>query len=176
MNKIRRQMRKNLLETYRGWWVWHRMVRKYQIGATAVVLMPGTNREYNRSALLFLDQMLKNQKYENAVIMTVDQAVASCAMLFSDHILGVELISRKKAERLMQFYCLYEFDSRFMVASLDEPMGRDAWRLVGRNGTTVEELMALGVYKLKIYEQPKTISYHGNDAKIIEFLSNKSSC
>jgi len=166
-------MRKNLVEAYRGWWVWHRMVRKYHIGATAVVLLPGMNPEYNRSALLFLDQMLTERKYENAVIMTVDEVIVKCAELFSDNLLGVELISRKQAKRLMQFYCLYEFDSRFMVASLDEPEGRNAYRLIGVKGTTVEELIALGVYRLPDYEEPAMPSYVGNDESILNILRKR---
>lgn len=170
MDRIRYLMRKNLIDTYRGWWVWRRAVRKYHIGATAVILMPGTNRQYNLSALLFLDQMLKHRKYDNAVILTVDKAAAACAKLFSENIRAVECISRRRAEQLMQFYCLYEFDPRFIVASLDEPDGRNVWRLVGVRATTVDELMALGVYKLPVFERPKLPAYAGNDEKIIQFL------
>ncbi len=175
MDRIRHLMRKNLIDTYRGWWVWHRVVRKYHIGATAVVLMPGTNRQYNRSALLFLDQMLKQRKYDNAVILTVDKVVAACAELFSENIRAVEYISRRRAEQLMQFYCLYEFDPRFIVASLDEPDGRNAGRLVGLRGTTVDELMALGVYKLPVCERPRLPVYAGNDEKILQFLGKEGS-
>lgn len=173
MDRLRHLMRKNLIKTYRGWWVWHRIVRKYHIAATAVVLMPGANREYNRSALLFLDQMLRQRRYENAVIVTTDQAAAACAGLFSENICGVECISKKQAGQLMQFYCLYEFDPRFIVASLDEPEGRNAWRLEGIRGTTVEELIALGVYKLPAYEKPKMPAYQGRDARILEFLGKE---
>ncbi len=175
MDTIRHLMQKNLINTYRGWWAWHCVVRKYHIGATAVILMPGTNRQYNRSALLFLDQMLKQRKYENAVILTVDRAAAASAKLFSENICAVECISRRKAEQFMQFYSLYEFDPRFIVASLDEPYGRNAWRLAGVRGTTVDELMALGVYRLPVFKRPKLPAYSGNHAKILQFLGKERS-
>ena len=114
--------------------------------------------------------MLEQHSYEKAVIVSVDPVAAKAAKVFSDKVLATETISRKKAEQLMQFYCLYEFDERFVVASLDEPEGRNAYRLIGKNGTTASELIAIGVYRISQFEHEGPPSYVGSDMEIIDFI------
>lgn len=178
MRKLKRTMRRQLVQAYRGWWFWHRLVRRYRLGRTKVVLLPGKNTAYNYTALLYLDQMLREQGFKNAIILTTEKTVARAAELFSKNILSVELIRRGRAERLMQFYCLYEFDVRFVVASLEEPEGRNAAGLIGKNGTTIGELMAIGVYKIAQFQKEKPPVYIGNDPEIQKFLTEgeRSSC
>jgi hypothetical protein len=77
---------------------------------------------------------------------------------------------RKKAEELMQFYCLYNFDRRFFCASLDEPYGRNGSRIIGARGITAEEIFVIGVYRTYPYKQLPPPKYMGNDAGIIELL------
>ena len=168
--ELRIQMRKNLFRSYKGWYHWHRLTRKYSLDNTAVVLLPSMDREYNYNALLYLNQMLEQRNFSKALILTFDPAVIRAARLFSEKICEVENFSRKKAEDLMQYYCLYEFDSRFMVASLEEPEGRNAYKLVGKNGTTVAELMAIGVYKISQFEHEDPPAYAGHDPEILNFL------
>ena len=117
--------------------------------------------------------MLKSRKYKNAVILTHDPAVKKCAPLFSKNILRVVDFSRKKAERLMQFYCLYEFDKRFTVASLDEPNGRNGSALIGKRGTTVEEIFVIGVYRVYPFTRPEAPAYTGDDPEIENFLEGR---
>lgn len=169
--EIKKLMRHNLLESYRGWWVWHRLVKRYHLGRTRVILLPSSNRAYNYAALRYVDQMLERHNYENAIFLSVDSVIQKVAGLFSKNILAVENITRKKAERLMQFYCLYEFDPRFVVASLEEPNGRNAVGLIGKNGTTVEELIAIGVYQIPDFVQEEVPCYKGTDPEIRGFLA-----
>ncbi|MCI8479098.1 MAG: hypothetical protein HFE97_12330 [Oscillospiraceae bacterium] len=170
LREIKKLMRHNLIESYRGWWIWHRLVKRYHLGRTRVVLLPSVNRAYSYPALLYIDQMLERHSYETAIILSVDPVVQRAAPLFSQRILAVETITRKKAERLMQFYCLYEFDARFVVASLDEPNGRNAAGLIGKNGTTAEELIAIGVYQLPDFMKEEAPYYRGEDPELISFL------
>ena len=170
LKEIKKLMRRNLIESYRGWWIWHRLVKRHRLGRTRVILLPSVNRAYNCPALLYINQMLERHGYEDAIILSVDSVVQRAAPLFSQRIRAVETISRRKAERLMQFYCLYEFDPRFVVASLDEPNGRNAAGLIGKNGTTVEELIAIGVYQLSEFTKEEIPYYKGNDPEIIAFL------
>lgn len=169
--EIKKLMRHNLWESYRGWWLWHRLVKRYHLGRTRVILLPSGNQRYNYAALRYVDQMLERHNYDNAIFLTVDPVVEKAAGLFSENILAVETISRKKAERLMQFYCLYEFDPRFVVASLEEPNGRNAVGLIGKNGTTVEQLIAIGVYQLPEFVEESTPCYQGEDPEIQAFLA-----
>ena len=172
LKQVKRQLYKNLWSSYKGWWQWHKVIKgKGVAGNTAVILLPACDRETNLLALLYLDAMLKSRKYKNAVILTHDPAVKKCAGLFSQNILRVVDFNRKKAEHLMQFYCLYEFDKRFTVASLDEPNGRNGSALTGKRGTTVEEIFVIGVYRVYPFERPAAPEYTGNDPVIKEFLA-----
>ena len=164
----------NLISAYRGWWQWHKVIKaKGVAGNTAVILLPGCERETNHLALLYLDDMLKSRKYKNAVLLTHDPAVRKCAALFSQNILRVVDFSRKKAEHLMQFYCLYEFDKRFICASLDEPNGRNGSALIGKRGTTVEEIFVIGVYRVYPFTRPEPPKYDGDDPDIKNFLEER---
>lgn len=174
IKKLKHTMQGNLVKAYKGWWKWHRFVKKYHLGATKVVLLPAVNTTCNYCALLYLDEMLDEQNFENAIILSVDPIAVKAAKLFSTQILDTLVISRKTAEQLMQFYCLFEFDDRFVVASLDEPEGRTAYRLVGKNKTTVDELLAIGIYHISRFEPLEAPAYIGCDPEIKTFLDVSS--
>lgn len=172
LRKVKRQLYKNLIASYKGWWHWVMINRIKGISAgTAVVLMPDCDRETNYLALLYLDDMLVAQKFVNAVILAHDPAVLRAAPLFSNKILKTVSFSRKKAEHLMQYYCLYEFNKRFIVASLDEPSGRNGSALVGKRGTTKEEIFVIGVYRVYPFTRPEAPEYDGTDKVVQEFLT-----
>lgn len=170
LKKVKRQLYRNLFSAYRGWWQWHKVTKRKGCGNTAVVLLPSRERETNLLALLYLDAMLKNRKHANAILLTHDPAVIAGAKLFSQNILEVIRFSRKKAENLMQFYCLYEFDKRFIVASLDEPNGRNGSALIGKRGTTKEEIFVIGVYRVYPFERPPLPDYNGDSVEIKSLL------
>ena len=174
LKEVKRQLYRNLISAYQGWWQWHKVIKGKGIaGNTAVVLLPSCDREINHLALLYLDNMLNSRKYKNAVILTHDPAVQKCAGIFSQNILRVLSFSRKKAEHLMQFYCLYEFDKRFIVASLDEPNGRNGSALIGKRGTTVEEIFVIGVYRVYPFQRPEAPVYDGDDSEMKAFLEGR---
>lgn len=173
LKEVKRQLYINLLAAYRGWWQWHKITRKKGFADTAVVLLPSCDREINHLALLYLDAMLEARKFRNAIILTHDPVIEKTAHLFSKNILEVMSFSRKKAEDLMQFYCLYEFDKRFIVASLDEPNGRNGSALIGKRGTTAEEIFIIGVYRVYPFERPAAPVYSGDDAQIQAFLEGR---
>lgn len=171
LRQVKRQLYINLIASYRGWWQWHKIVKKKGVeGNTAIILLPSVERENNFLSLLYLDAMLKKRGFKNAVILTHDPMVKKTADMFSKNILFVKEFSRKKAKDLMQFYCLYEFDKRFICASIDEPNGRNGSAIIGKKGTTFEEVFVIGVYRVYPFERPNTPAYTGEDKNIKEFL------
>ncbi len=174
LRMVKRQLYVNLISAYKGWWQWHKVIKGKDVeDNTAVILMPSHDIEINHLALLYLDAMLKSRKYKNAVILTDDPAVIKSASLFSKNILRVMEFSRKRAEHLMQFYSLYEFDKRFIVASLDEPNGRNGSSIIGKRGTTVEEIFVIGVYRVYPFSRPEPPNYDGDDPEIVNFLEGR---
>ena len=174
MRKIRWQLFKNLLSTYMAWLSWRGLMRKYRerdIANSAVILMPRADDDTsNYLALRYLDQMLDSRGYRKALLLTGSPAVMKAAGLFSKRIIAAVKYPRKKAERLMLFYSLYNFDRRFIVASLDEPFGRNASRMVGQKGITAEELFVIGVYRVYPYEQLGPPGHDGGDGDVDKFL------
>lgn len=174
LKEVKRQLYRNLVSAYRGWWQWHKIIKRKGVQSnTAVILLPSCERETNLLALLYLDAMLESRNQLNAVILTHDTAVIAGARLFSDKILHIIPFNRKKAEDLMQFYSLYEFDKRFIVASLDEPNGRNGSSLIGKRGTTKEEIFVVGVYRLYPFTRPPFPVYAGDNELIHNFLKGE---
>lgn len=171
IRRIRGQLFRHLIRCYQGWWYWHRIVRRRTVSnTTAVVLLPAVH--YNKDsyyALLHLDEMLPTRGFDKAIILSVDPVAAKAAPLFSQNIQETLLISRKKAEHLMQYACLLTFDLRFIIASMDEPVGRKGETLVGKRGLTWEEVFCVGVYRIYPQEKDPPL-YRGNDAEIRQFI------
>lgn len=170
LKKVKRQLYRNLLRAYYGWWCWFWVCRTKGFGNTAVVLIPGEDKEISYLSLLYLDQMLNARKHDNAIILTRDSLIMKTASMFSGRILKTQFFNRKKAEALMQFYCLYEFNKKFICASIDEPYGRNGSTLIGKRGTTKEEIFVIGIYRIYPFTRPEKPIYEGDDSAIIEFL------
>lgn len=172
LNQVRRKLYRNLRSCYCGWLRWHRVIKSAGVNKdTAVILLPSCDRQINRLALLYLDDMLKNRKYKDAIILTHDTVVMKCTEIFSMNIAKVVPFSREDAEYLMQLYCLYEFDKRLVVAALDEPNGRNGSALIGKRGMTLEEIFAIGVYRISPFVKRFLPVYTGEDDEIKAFLS-----
>lgn len=170
LKTVKKAMRRNLWEALRGWWIWHRLVKRNHLGRTRVVLLPSRDSRTNYAALRYADQMLRQHNFQDVIFLSVDPAARLAAPLLCQKLRAVEVISRADAERLMQYYCLLEFDHRFVVGSLDEPNGRNAKGLIGVNGTTVAELVALGVYQLPQFDPEPVPEYTGEDPDVKQLL------
>lgn len=171
LRKVKWQLYRNLLRAYHGWWWWFWICRTKGFGNTAVVLIPGEDKEISYLSLLYLNQMLDSRRYDNAIILTHDPVVIKAAPFFSNRILQIKFFGRTKAEALMQFYALYKFNNKFICASLDEPYGRNGSSMLGKRGMTKEEIFCIGVYRLYPIVRPNSIVYRGNDFEINSFLN-----
>ena len=58
-----------------------------------------------------------------------------------------------------KLYSLFEFDSRFIVASLTLPQGRNVKNLIGKNNITIEDIIAIGIYHLEDYKKETSPKY-----------------
>ena len=101
LRQVKLQLYHNVFAAYRGWWQWHKVITKGVGKNTAVILLPDCNHAVNYMALLYLNDMLHNRGYNNALILTHDPGAQKSAALFSDKILRVVPFDRKKAEDLL---------------------------------------------------------------------------
>lgn len=166
---IQKQLRKNLLKTYQGWLKWRKIKRKLT-PQTAAILLPQNNTRDNYFALLYIDKFLEKHHFEKAVILTSDSVVVKVSDLFSKNISETLLISEKANKNILQFACLYRFDTRFFIASLTLPYGRHADRLIGVNKISYAEIFSIGVYQLDAFYKICKPQYKGNDEDIKKFL------
>lgn len=72
--------------------------------------------------------------FDDAVIISADQVVLKSAPYFSNKLRAVHKLSPKQVDSLLQLACLYQFDDRFICASIEQPTGRNGGRLVGKKG------------------------------------------
>ncbi len=58
MNRLKQDMHQALLDACKGWWFYHRFIKKYKLQRTKICLIPDQEGKYLDASLLYLDQML----------------------------------------------------------------------------------------------------------------------
>lgn len=170
MNKteLRKTMRANLKSSFSGWVCWHNIAKKYGLDKTTIILLPSNNSdEVNYFSLLYLDKLTRARKNKRSLVITTDPIIERAAALLSKTFDCAIIISEKEMDQMLQLYSLFPFSKRLVVAALGGIEGRKADMIVGRNKTTVEELVAVGVYALKpSFEKLKRPRYDQEDFEI----------
>lgn len=131
----------------KGRQLWISLVENYQIDcSTYVILLPGTKREYNAPAVIYLNRFLEKKYAKRAILLTYDEWVLEQAA----DIPNTEMVyfSREDAMALIQFYSLYEFAANFVIASLEEPVGRLGCGMINKGNITSEQIFAAAIYGL----------------------------
>lgn len=173
---LRSAIKERLKQTFKGWLVWHGIVKKYGLKKikhhkTAVVLMPQDDMENCYFALLYIERMLKLRKLEKVIILTQKEVIIKASEIMCPSLLGVELLSEDQNLALTQYYNTRLFDPRFIHASLTEPFGRNGRALVGVKGITTEEAVAIGIYKIIPYVRKQRPTYSGEDQELQTFFA-----
>ncbi|NRT73710.1 hypothetical protein [Clostridium beijerinckii] len=170
--ELKRIIDKNIEKASKGRQIWIKILEKYGIGdGDYIILMPSLNNEYNYYTLLHLNEFINKVNAKRIILLTHDSVVKKVAKLFSNKIYDILYFSREDAECVMKFYCLYKFTDSLIIASLDEPEGRNGKSLIGKNGITLEEVIAIGVYGLKEYKRIIPPFYEGYDKEVKKFLT-----
>jgi len=126
---------------------WHRIDSGYDLQQNDyVVLFCDDDIEVNESGMLYLDTFLDRVEGNKVVVLTNNKFVADNIKDYSKKIISVEECNDEQVTCLLSLYSLFHFDHRFRVVSLEKPHGRKAKSLIGVKGTTVEQLVAIGVY------------------------------
>lgn len=153
----------NLIRCRYGFFLWHYLTKKHLISPnSAVILFPDCRDRDNYYGMLYMDQYLRQNNRESALVLTRDIRVPKSIGDFSEHIIKTIYISRAKADALIQYALLYDFDDRFVIAALDIPAGRNGSRLVNLKGLTEEEVFAVGVYKLHPFCKERKKRWEGS--------------
>lgn len=141
-----------IVEATIGYLVWHQLIKKHsEIQNTLVILLPDNNSDCNDFAFKYIEQLLKNVRKDNAVIITTKDNVLKPNKLSSNSIINTIIFTKRKIDCLIRYATLYNFDNRLYIASLERPYGRFGHRIVGLKGLEYEDVFAIGVYRLLDY-------------------------
>lgn len=139
---------------------------------TALIIFPEHNKEINYYGLLYLDEYLVRNLKKNVYIMTCDKTVAQSVALFTSKYHFVQYCSEKEMESLLSLYGLINFEFNLTIVSLKWPTVRNGEYLVGAKNTSLEMVIAIGIYFLIPYKKiSKKISYNGDDVEIHKLIS-----
>lgn len=167
MDKLSILFRIKKIQAYYGLFNWHMLIKKHpEIKNTLVLLLPSCDDVNNYFSLLYINQGIKKMGKDNAVVLTYDNRVVKQAKKFSGKIIKVIRFSKTKANSLMQYACVYNFDDRLVIGSLDEPSIRKGSNLIGLKGVSAEEVFAVGIYKCYPFEKEKPISFENSTFQI----------
>ncbi|WP_298068259.1 hypothetical protein [uncultured Mailhella sp.] len=124
------------------------MRRTWKREETAIILVPSGDPEVGPFALAYLDRLLSTRNLKNAVIASDDLSFIGNRKHGSELIVKTLQLTGADVEDLLRLSVLYRFDSNFIIASLDQPLGRNGSRLVGVKGISKEEIFCVGIYGL----------------------------
>ena len=180
IKELKRHRRELFFLALKGRQQWRRIVKRYGLKKsgkkTAVILLPKDDQENSYFALLYLDRMLSRHDYQSAVILARTDIDQKAAPLLSKKIRAVERVSDEAAEALLQFYTALPFDRRFICASLTDVKCRDGKKLLGTCGITIEEMVAIGVYRIVPFVRKQRVEYSGEDRELASFMSLGGAC
>lgn len=139
--------------TFRGWMFWHRICKRHRNEKFLVVFIPYSDEPYNYCALLYLDDLLSSRMYEKAILISTDNNTLEYAKTYhcASKILENISCSEKEAYDLLKYYSLYNFDDRFVLATMRRPYGKDISRITSIPNFDYEEAFAYGVYNIAPY-------------------------
>lgn len=155
-------------DSYKG----KKLLKKYIISNQinmqndVVVLMPDCDLKCNIYTLLYLnlyarefeeDKVIKDISYRNMnlLIITCDSNVAKWAPMLYKRNVTVNVIKRREAECILKHYAYRRTNFKLIIASLDEPNGRQCRSLINSGKATLDEIIALGVLGIKYQNYAK---------------------
>lgn len=141
---------KNLVSAFKGYIYWHKLVKKYPLKNCAVILIPSPNKEYSFYAIKYLNKMLISNHYDKALILSNGKNIEQLVKKFNckKDIIKIISINKKKVNSLLDFYNANMFDNRFIVASLEEPEGRNMLNYLNVSDIEKKDLFMLAVYNI----------------------------
>ena len=148
---IKKKLKENLINSWKGWKIWHKISHKDLNENCMAILLPEKDENICRCSALYLNDLLIQSRKEKAVFISCDTNITRYAKMYTNNVIKILEISENDAHNLMQFYRLYNFDNRFLIASFRQPFGRNGDKALQMYPKEFDELFALCIYKLKPY-------------------------
>ncbi|WP_019153829.1 hypothetical protein [Robertmurraya massiliosenegalensis] len=170
--ELKTVLQEKLNFAYEGRNLWIELMKNVNFGVNDyVILMPSDDKEVNYYTLLYLNQFAEVKNVEKIYLVTFDKNIMKSYSLFINKPTQCINLSRENIEKLMNFYNLYMFTDKLIIASLDELKGRTAKNLVDKKGITLEEIISIGILQNRKFIKEDPITYTGNDKFTDLFLN-----
>ena len=149
MSNIRKVVREKLIEADIAQTEWELLKNLVELEDNErVIFFPESDERVNHYGMLYMDTYLMRNDAQKAVVIYKDASIKEQISNFSDNVRKCFFYDLEKMNRFITLYSLYPIDSRIAVVSLDRPCLRNGSRLLGVNGITTEQLIAIGVYAI----------------------------
>ncbi|MBE5926117.1 MAG: hypothetical protein E7270_04055 [Lachnospiraceae bacterium] len=143
---MEKKLKELIDKAYRGRENWIKFIEENNLDdKDYVVLFPESGTEINKIAVKYVNKLALTSR--KILVLTYDEALLNLKNCEGN--VKVIRCEREQAEEIMQFYSLYQFTDRLIIVSLKEPEGRCGENLVGVNGLTFDEIVAIGIFGMK---------------------------
>lgn len=140
-----------------GRFLWKKMSKNHS--RDLFILIPSDSDNIFYYSSLFLNDVLIEKNYDKAVFLCEDvEKINQLSHQYSTNMKASIKLSRKQINNLITSFRLYSFGDNFILASFDEPFGRNARKALKKFPESTKDLFALGIYHLK----PFTFNYEKN--------------
>lgn len=155
-------------QVYHGRKRWRQLIREYGVDLDMdfVILLPKGNDRCNYYVMLYLNRLIMTfeqrktflqhhghpiiRRNEKFFILTNDDNVMKSAKTICRRITEVIPYSEQEIQELLKYYLIYPFTGRLIIGMVDGIVGRNSCRPLEQNGITLEELVANGIFNLRI--------------------------
>lgn len=152
LQNIKLKMLSNFISSIKGWKIYHKIVHKYPLKRGLYILIPEMDEKLSFCAALYLNQLLLKKKANNAIFLSCyDSKIEYYSKMFTGNVKEYVFLNSYEINNILQFYRLYNFDERFLVASFSQPFGNNSQKILNIYPENYNELFALCIYKLKPY-------------------------
>lgn len=148
--EISNEFEKRLNRAKEGRTEWIKLMEEYGGEKNKyIILFPHEGSDCNRYMLKYLSKFAKKVQVDTLLILSCDNMVLEGIKNCEDiNCIGV-FWNNVQIQNLLSYYSLYMFTNKLVIASLDEPQGRNGSNIIGAKGVTEEEIVVIGILGLK---------------------------
>lgn len=143
----------------KGMFFWQNLCMKYCLSdEDFVILLTRDELEVSYYTLVYLEQFINNMKPKNLILLTSDNNLRQIINQITTPSVIVQYISENEEDHLIDFFSLYYFSNRFIIASLKKPNGRSIGNLYNLNMMKLDEIVSLAILINNTYvKNPKNV-------------------
>lgn len=147
---IQKEVEKKAAEARKGREKWLYLKETYRIDKnTYIILFPEEKTQCNQYILKYLPEFSKKVNANRIILLSYDEEILKANIHCSDIVYEIVFWNRAAADELMAYYSIQRFSDNLLIASLNQPKGRNGENLIGINGITEEEVVSIGILGIR---------------------------